>query len=100
MARLRYALMTAAMIAAPMIAGTANAASNGGPTGDLKLERMVMLMRHSVRPPTKSPATPEGTTAQPWSTWTTPFGELTPHGAEGARLMGVYSRTFAGPDPA
>jgi 4-phytase/acid phosphatase len=55
-----------------------------------------MVMRHSVRPPTKSPATPEGTTAQPWSTWTTPFGELTPHGAEGARLMGVYNRTFLG----
>ena len=96
MARLRYALMTAAMIAAPMIAALATAAPTGGLTGDLKLERMVMLMRHSVRPPTKSPATPEGTTAQPWSTWTTPFGELTPHGAEGARLMGVYNRTFLG----
>ena len=100
MARLRYALMTAAMIAAPlaatMVTSPAAAASNGGPTGDLKLERMVMVMRHSVRPPTKSPATPEGTTAQPWSTWTTPFGELTPHGIEGARLMGAYNRTFLG----
>jgi 4-phytase/acid phosphatase len=96
MARLRHALMTAAMIAAPLIASPASAASNGGPTGDLKLDRMVMVMRHSVRPPTKSPSTPEGTTAQPWSTWTTPFGELTPHGAEGARLMGVYNRTFLG----
>ena len=96
MARLRNALMMAAMIAAPLMANAASAASDGGPTGDLKLERMVMVMRHSVRPPTKAPSTPEGTTAQPWSSWTTPFGELTPHGAEGARLMGVYNRTFLG----
>ncbi len=53
-----------------------------------------MVMRHSVRPPTKSPATPVGTTVQPWGAWTTPYGELTPHGIEGARLMGVYYRTF------
>ena len=98
MARLRNALMTAAMV--PLLAGTAQAAtskpigSNGGPTGDLKLERMVMVMRHSVRPPTKMPATPAGTTAQPWGTWTTAYGELTPHGGEGARLMGAYYRTF------
>jgi len=96
MARLRHALMTAAIITAPLTVSPAMAASSGGPTDDLKLDRMVMVMRHSVRPPTKSPSTPEGTTAQPWSTWTTAFGELTPHGAEGARLMGVYNRTFLG----
>jgi len=96
MATLRYALMAAAMIAAPVFTSPAAAAPNGGPTGDLKLERMVMLMRHSVRPPTKSPATPAGTTAQPWSSWTTPYGELTQHGADGSRLMGRYNRTFLG----
>jgi len=98
MARLRNALMTAAVAA--LAAGTAQAGpmagTAGGPTEGLKLERMVMVMRHSVRPPTKSPATPEGTTAQPWGTWTTAYGELTPHGAEGARLMGAYYRTFLG----
>lgn len=97
MARLRNALMTAAMAVVPLLAaGAAQAASTGGPTEGLKLERVVMMMRHSVRPPTKAPATPEGTTAQAWGTWTTPYGELTPHGAEGARLMGVYYRTFLG----
>jgi 4-phytase/acid phosphatase len=94
MARLRNVLMTAAVAA--LAAGTAQAGPAGGPTEGLKLERMVMVMRHSVRPPTKSPATPEGTTAQPWGTWTTAYGELTPHGAEGARLMGAYYRTFLG----
>lgn len=94
MKRLRNALMTAAMV--PLLAGTAQAARPGGPTEGLKLERMVMVMRHSVRPPTKSPATPPGTTVQPWGTWTTPYGDLTPHGGEGARLMGAYYRTFLG----
>jgi 4-phytase/acid phosphatase len=95
MTKLRNALMTAVMAAGPLLAaGAAQAAPGGGPTGDLKLERVVMVMRHSVRPPTKAMATPEGTTAQPWSSWTTPYGDLTPHGGEGARLMGVYYRTF------
>jgi len=96
MAKIRNALMTAAAMLVAPGAALAGPAASGGPTSDLKLERVVMLMRHSVRPPTKSPATPQGTTAQPWSSWTTPFGELTPHGIEGARLMGVYSRTLLG----
>ncbi len=80
-------LLLALVLAAPVPAFAA-------PASDLKLERVVMLMRHGVRPPTKAQATPEGTTAQPWSSWTTPYGDLTDHGAQGARLMGAYSRTF------
>ncbi len=80
--------------AALLAAGSAQAATDRA--DGLKLERMVMVMRHSVRPPTKAVATPEGTTAQPWGTWTTPYGELTAHGADGARLMGAYYRTFLG----
>ena len=59
-----------------------------------KLERVVMLMRHNVRPPTKADVTPVGMTAQPWSSWTTPYGELTPHGEAGAKLMGEYNRVY------
>ena len=81
-------------ILAPALAALALA--GGAPPGaaeqPLKLERVVMLMRHGVRPPTKADVTPPGMSAQPWSAWTTPFGELTPHGAEGARLMGKYDR--------
>jgi 4-phytase/acid phosphatase len=90
MAGLRNMLMAAAVLAAPAAAHAADA------TDGLKLERVVMVMRHSVRPPTKAQATPAGTAAQPWSSWTTPYGDLTPHGAEGARLMGSYYRTFLG----
>lgn len=86
-------LLMAALIAAP---AHALAAPHRDPADGLTLERVVMVMRHSVRPPTKAQATPEGTTAEPWSSWTTPYGDLTPHGAEGARLMGSYYRTFLG----
>jgi 4-phytase/acid phosphatase len=95
MVGIRRALMAVALVAAPLLLGTvAHAAQTGGPTEGLKLERVVMVLRHSVRPPTKAQATPAGTTAQPWSSWTMPYGDLTPHGGEGARLMGVYYRGF------
>jgi 4-phytase/acid phosphatase len=57
---------------------------------------VVLLMRHSVRPPTKVDVTPPGWASQPWGAWTTPVGELTPHGAAGARLMGAYDRAAYG----
>ena len=83
-----------AIAALGLLATAAQAAPERDPADGLKLERVVMVMRHSVRPPTKAQATPAGTTAQPWGSWTTPYGDLTPHGAEGARLMGAYYRTF------
>jgi len=49
-----------------------------------------------VRPPTRPEVTPAGWAAEAWPAWTTPFGELTPHGASGAQLMGAYDReTFS-----
>lgn len=80
----------AILLAAPQSATLAAPPAKPG----LKLERVVMLMRHSVRPPTSATPTPPGYAAQPWSRWSTGFGELTPHGAEGARLMGVYDRAY------
>ncbi|WP_277980211.1 histidine-type phosphatase [Sphingomonas phyllosphaerae] len=58
------------------------------------VERVVMLMRHGVRPSTKFPATPPGTTRQPWPVWTTAAGDLTPHGAEGIRRLAAYDRNL------
>jgi 4-phytase / acid phosphatase len=52
------------------------------------LERVVVVMRHGVRPPTQSNADLAKYAAQPWPTWTVAPGELTPHGGETVRLMG------------
>ncbi|WP_299015203.1 histidine-type phosphatase [uncultured Caulobacter sp.] len=91
---LRNAGVAALSLLALSSAGVAQAASAGGPTEGLKLERVAMMMRHGIRPSTKAAATPAGTTAQPWVGWSSPYGELTPRGGEGARLMGVYYRAF------
>jgi 4-phytase/acid phosphatase len=84
---LRSSLALAAALALAC-AGSAVAAPARGPT----VERVVLLMRHSVRPPTSATVTPPGWAAQPWPKWSTPYGELTPHGAAAAKLVGRYDR--------
>lgn len=59
---------------------------------DLTVERVVVLMRHGVRPSTKFPATPVGTTKEPWPAWSTVAGDLTPHGADAIRKLGSFDR--------
>jgi 4-phytase/acid phosphatase len=61
---------------------------------DMTVERVVMLMRHGVRPSTKFPATPAGTTREPWPAWSTAAGDLTPHGAEAIRKLGAFDRNL------
>ncbi|MBN8713804.1 MAG: histidine-type phosphatase [Xanthomonadales bacterium] len=51
-----------------------------------------MLMRHGVRSPTKAQVSPKGTNDQPWPKWPVGYGELTPHGADAARLLGTWDR--------
>lgn len=73
----------------------AEVASQAAATPDpatLKLQRVVMLMRHSVRPPTKSYVIPEGYAGDPWPEWKVPAGYLTPHGFKGAVLLGRWQR--------
>lgn len=63
----------------------------------LQLERVVMLMRHGVRPPTTAQVTPEGYAREPWSTWDVPPGHLTAHGYQGMVLLGRWNRqAFSG----
>lgn len=60
---------------------------------DLKLERVVMLMRHGVRPPTKPKVVPEGIADKPWPTWSVDFGELTQRGYDAVRLLSEWDRS-------
>jgi 4-phytase/acid phosphatase len=63
------------------------------------LERVVLVMRHGVRPPTKSAEAMAALSALPWpddAAWGARPGELTPHGAQaivklGADLRRVYT---------
>jgi len=54
----------------------------------LKLERVVLVERHGVRPPTQSNAELAKYADKPWPDWPVAPGELTPHGAATVRLMG------------
>ena len=64
---------------------------------ELRLERVVMLMRHGVRAPLAGEV-PDGTrTAQPWPTWPVPEGQVTPHGAAAMRLLGRHDRRWLAP---
>lgn len=84
-----------------LLASTASlAAGQGGGAGrgqgavpaGLHVDRVVMLMRHGVRPPTKSPPMPAGTAAQAWPEWPVKPGYLTPHGADALRLLAAADR--------
>ncbi len=59
---------------------------------DLRVDRVVMLMRHGVRPPTKAPPMPAGTAAETWPAWPVQPGYLTPHGADALRRLAAADR--------
>jgi 4-phytase / acid phosphatase len=65
-------------------AGVATAAPQTGPT----LERVVIVQRHGVRPPTSSNQALAAYAEKPWPAWPVAAGELTPHGGDTVRLVG------------
>lgn len=57
-------------------------------TGSARLERVVIVERHGVRPPTKAPEDLAKFAEQAWPQWSVKPGELTAHGAKAMALMG------------
>ncbi|WP_433910931.1 histidine-type phosphatase [Sphingomonas yabuuchiae] len=88
----KFLRLAGASIVGLSLAGAALAQQPAPPTG-LKLDRVVLLMRHGVRPPTKSPPMPEGTSNQNWPNWPVAPGYLTPHGRVGVERLGGYDRS-------
>ena len=58
----------------------------------LTVERVVMVMRHGIRPPTKAQVVPQGVASDPWPSWTVPYGHLTEHGAQALEQLGKFDR--------
>lgn len=85
------ALLGAAWLIAAAVPAFSHAASPAKGAG-LNVERVVMLMRHGVRPPTKAQPMPVGFAKDAWPTWPVAPGYLTPHGAQGVQRMGAYQR--------
>lgn len=77
-----WLVMTAAVLAVTALAPQAHAAESW------KLQRVVVVMRHGVRPPTKEKVVPEGFTAKTWPSWDVDWGHLTGHGAQAVTKLG------------
>ena len=89
--RLRPALLAFVLAAGFVL--TAPATASPAPVADaLTPLKVVMLMRHGVRPPTRAVVIPEGYAREPWSAWDTSPGLLTAHGYQGEVKLGVYDR--------
>lgn len=71
-------------LALAVAGGSARAAIDAGPI----LERVVVVQRHGVRPPTSSNQALARYAEKPWPSWPVAPGELTPHGADTVRLVG------------
>jgi 4-phytase/acid phosphatase len=84
--------MGLALAAVLLVSASAGAADPAVAAPEMKLERVVLFMRHGIRPQTRSPVLPAGWAADPWPAWSVPDGTLTPHGAKALELMGRYDR--------
>jgi 4-phytase/acid phosphatase len=62
---------------------------------DWHLDRVVVVMRHGIRPPTKAEPLPD-TPHQPWPAWDVGWGELTHHGEQAVALLGSFDRQTYG----
>jgi 4-phytase/acid phosphatase len=81
------------MIGAVLLAlGTAAPARP--PADTLTVDRVVVMMRHGVRPPTKNPAMPAKYAADAWPGWSVNPGWLTQHGARAVAAVGAADRAF------
>lgn len=84
--------------AAALLLTTAAAPAMAGPAAPtpLRLERVVMMMRHGIRPPTKATPVPAIYSRETWPRWPVDFGLLTPRGAAGVKLLGEADRAYFG----
>lgn len=85
-------IVSAGMLVACLLAGEGVPAARKAP-GLLTVDRVVLVMRHGVRPPTKAPAMPPSVTPEIWPAWGVAPGWLTSHGAAAVTALGRDDRS-------
>jgi 4-phytase/acid phosphatase len=80
------------IFALPVAVLAASQSAHAQPEPRWRLDRVVVVMRHGVRPPTKPDALPAVMTSAPWPTWDVGWGELTGHGTQAIGLLGDFDR--------
>lgn len=92
---MRFPSLSMLALAACLVAAAPVSSHAGAPpraAAGLEVDRVVLIMRHGVRPPTSAMPMPQGVAADPWPSWSVPPGWLTPHGADEARRLAVNDR--------
>ena len=83
---------TTAILALAAVLAACPARAADGPKAELKYA--LIVSRHGVRSPTWDAARLAEYSTQAWPDWGVGPGELTPHGREGAKLLGAYYRAW------
>ncbi|MDA4834220.1 histidine-type phosphatase, partial [Enterobacter hormaechei] len=60
----------------------------------LRIDRVVMVMRHGVRAPIDGEVPADTRSGAPWPRWPVPAEQLTPHGAAALELRGAQDRAW------
>lgn len=74
------------------VLGPAALADTPPTVAPLAVDRVVLMMRHGIRPPTKAQPLPADVTPAAWPTWTTKPGWLTDHGARAIVAVADFDR--------
>lgn len=90
--KLTVTALLLASLALPAAAQTAPKPRAAAPA--LRLERVVMMMRHGIRPPTKANPVPAAYSKETWPSWPVEYGLLTYRGAAGVKLLGEADRAY------
>lgn len=83
--------MASAVVGAAAFTASVAAPPTDGVAG-LRVDRVVVVMRHGIRPPTKAQPMPLGVARDPWPSWPVAPGWLTPHGAAAVEAIAASDR--------
>lgn len=90
----RWMIGAAALLGLGAAAAPAQPPADAQPAGALTVDRVVVVMRHGVRPPTKDPAMPAQYADSTWPRWSVDWGWLTEHGTKAIAAIGASDRAF------
>jgi 4-phytase/acid phosphatase len=90
--KLTVTALLLASLALPAAAQTAPKLRAAAPA--LRLERVVIMMRHGIRPPTKANPVPADVSKETGPSWPVDYGLLTDRGAAGVKLLGEADRAY------
>ena len=87
-------ILNARAVATALLACAALIWTSASEAAPLRVERVVVVMRHGVRAPIVGEAPEDTLTGAPWPTWPVPPEHLTPHGANALEILGDVDRRW------